>query len=140
MNSAMSMLSDLAPDGMCRGYLFVSPESGSPTGWPLAFKILEEALWATTYRSASKVPRIEAAEQACCLLFQAEDRPYPYVVMNGRVAIVEPNRESVGRYMGWAAGTSPRRLPRVADRLLSAKRVFIQFGQIQEVLAFPEPS
>jgi hypothetical protein len=109
-------------------------------GWPLDFKILEDGLWATTYQSASKVPRIRAADQACCLLFKAEDRPYPYVVMDGQVDIVEPDEDLVARYMGWTAGEIPRPLPRVADRLLSARRVFLHFHTVTEPLLFQEAS
>ena len=136
----MTTLAGLAPEGRCRGYLWVSRQTNSPMGWPLDFRVLDEELWATTYRSATKVPRIAAADQACCLLFRAEDHPYPYLVLNGRVAIVEPSEDLVARYLGWTAGATPRPLPRVADRLLNAKRVFVHFHQTQELLAFPEPS
>jgi hypothetical protein len=133
-------LAEVAAADRCRGFLFVSRQAGSPMGWPLEFKILDNELWATTYRSATKVPRIRAADQACCLLLKAERRPYPYLVLNGQVDIVEPNPELVARYMGWTAGATPDPLPRVADRLLRAKRVFIHLHNVQEPLVFPEPS
>jgi hypothetical protein len=100
-------------------------------GWPLDFKVLDDSLWATSYRTASKVARIEAADQAACVLFNQEHDPYPYAVLEGTVQVVVPTVDLVGRYMGWTAGELPAPLPRVADRLLQGKRVFLRFRSVR---------
>ncbi len=96
-------------------------------GWPLDFKVLDDSLWATSYRTAPKTTRIQAADQAACVLFNSEDSPYPYGVLEGTVDVIEPSLELVSRYMGWTGRKLPTPVPRVADRLLLGKRVFLNF-------------
>ncbi len=96
-------------------------------GWPLDFKVLDDGLWATSYRTASKVARIQSADQAACLLFEGEHHPYPYAVLEGTVEVVAATVDLVGRYMGWPPGELPTPLPRVTDRLLQGKRIFLHF-------------
>jgi hypothetical protein len=110
-----------------RGVLFVSTANGPPTGWPFMLRQIDGALWCTTYRSSAKMPQIRHADRAVAVLFEHENDPAPFSVVEGRVEVVEPTNELVSRWIGLsAAAVVEGRGGRVADRLLRGKRVFLR--------------
>jgi hypothetical protein len=115
-------LDRLGVDSPWRAVLFVASEGGAPRGWPFIMKVMGDRLWCTSYRTGAKMPWIEAADEACCLLFVEEDTPEPYAVVEGIVSVVEPTPDLVEQWLG--APYRPGKA-RVADRLVGGTRVFI---------------
>ena len=118
-------------DGLGRGCLFVSSAASPPMGWPLAARVMRDALWTTSYRKSAKVAHIQRSDDAVFLLFRSEEECFPYDVVCGRAEVVEPTADLVAEWSAHFAPPGPS--PRVLDRLLTGRRVFIRLipGTVQ---------
>lgn len=124
-------LDGVGEGSMWRAVLFVASDGGPPRGWPFMVKAMGGRLWCTSYRTGAKMPWIEAADEACCLLFVDEDAPEPYAVVEGTVAVVEPTVKLIEQWLG---GPYRPGEARVGDRLAAGRRVFITVAPTREPL------
>jgi len=114
--------------------VFVSSGGSSPRGWPFIVKCVDGALWCTTYTNSAKMRWIAEADQATCLVFANEFAILPYWVVDGTVEVVRATPELVSRWCGRPIDDLGG--IRVADRLLSGKRVFLCVRPIRPPLVF----